>query len=272
MDYMATLPDKAFDLAIVDPPYGGGANAGVGGRFAKYDGLMGGGSDWETKAKSRFRGTFDKYKIERTGGSWSAKYGTKIKHWDIAPSQDYFNELSRVSKNQIIWGGNYFDLPPTRCFLIWRKLTISEKFSMAMVEYAWSSFRENAKWVEIAPQGTANNIRLHPTQKPIKLYGWILNNYAKPGQRILDTHLGSGSSAIAAHYFGVNFVGCELDKNYYDAAVNRFNLSTAQQDLFEMESKPIGSNKFPFDAPVSVTQNHKTSRMVNIELVEILNP
>lgn len=195
--------------------------------------LMGGVGCWQEKERSRFGGIFEKYKIERTGGKYAEKYGCKISHWDVAPSQDYFKELARVSKNQIIWGGNYFDLPPTRCFLVWRKLTISDQFSMAMVEYAWTSFSENAKWVEMAPQGTKKEQRFHPTQKPIKLYGWILNNYAKPGMRILDTHLGSGSSAIAAHSFGCDFVGCELDKDYYDAAVNRFNLAMAQSDLMK---------------------------------------
>jgi hypothetical protein len=111
-----------------------------------------------------FGGLFDHYEISatRTGGTWSKKYGADITHWDVAPPPEYFNELFRISRNQIIWGGNYFGLPPTRCFLIWRKLTISEAFSMAMCEYAWTSFDDNAKWIELAPQGTASEPRFHP--------------------------------------------------------------------------------------------------------------
>lgn len=185
--------------------------------------IHGGGQDWEKRNRSRFGGIFDKYKIEveRTGGGYAEEYGSKVKHWDIAPTEKYFDELSRVSKNQIIWGGNYFLLPPTRCFLVWRKLTISESFTMAMCEYAWTSFNDNAKWIEIAPQGTKGKERFHPTQKPEKLYAWILNNYAKKGFKILDTHLGSGSIAIACYDMGYDLTGYEIDKDYYDAAVKR---------------------------------------------------
>ena len=151
---------------------------------------------------------------------------------NVSPPPEYFNELFRVSKNQIIWGGNYFILPPSRGFLIWKKTTVHETFSMAMCEYAWMSYNANAKVWEGAPQGSKADPRIHPTQKPVKLYDWILANYAKPGQRILDTHLGSGSSAIAAHYGGFNFVGCELDKDYFEAASNRFNQATAQISMF----------------------------------------
>lgn len=176
----------------------------------------------------------------RTGGGWSKKYqknggifSKDIDHWDVAPSVEYFKELARVSKNQIIWGGNYFDLPPTRCFLIWRKLTISQSFSMAMVEYAWTSFNANAKLFEYPPQDSS---RFHPTQKPIALYRWIFKHYAKPGDKILDTHLGSGSSRIAAFDAGLDFVGCEIDKEYFDKQEECFATHTAQQSLFtEME-------------------------------------
>lgn len=197
MDYMRSLPDNLFDLAVVDPPY------------------------------SKANGD-----VERTGGTWAAKYGTSIRDWDIAPSDEYFKELFRVSRNQIIWGGNYFSLPPTRCFLIWRKLTISESFSMAMAEYAWTSFDGNAKVYECMPQGRKNDIRVHPCQKPIELYAWILRQYAKDGDKILDTHLGSGSSAIAAMELGYEFVGIEIDKDYYEAAKNRL-LKRKQQMTLE---------------------------------------
>lgn len=197
MDFMRTLPDNAFDLAVVDPPY------------SKAGGNVG-----------------------RTGGTWAAKYGTYIRNWDIAPSDEYFKELFRVSRNQIIWGGNYFNLPPTRCFLIWRKLSISENFTMAMAEYAWTSFDGNAKVFDCAPQGKKNDPRIHPCQKPAALYKWILERYAKEGDKILDTHLGSGSSAIAAWDLGFEFTGIEIDEEYYNNAVKRFKTHTTQQKLF----------------------------------------
>lgn len=198
MEYMATLEDNAFDLAIVDPPYGGGNRS--------INNL-------------------------RTGGAWAAKYGKKINEWDIPPGPEYFLELYRISKNQIIWGANYFNMPPARCFIILRKPFISESFTMAMGEYAWTSFDANAKIWNWSRKLEDTRDRTHPTQKPVSLYRWLLANYAKPGQRILDTHLGSGSSAIAAHYFGCDFVGCELDNEYYKAAVDRFDKETRQQIL-----------------------------------------
>lgn len=137
-----------------------------------------------------------------------------------------------MSRNQIIWGGNYFDLPPTRCFIVWRKLTISENFTMAMCEYAWTSFNGNAKWVEFAPQGTAGEKRIHPTQKPIGLYTWLLQHFAKPGDRILDTHVGSASSLIACHRAGLEYVGYELDEVYYKLASERLREEQAQLRLF----------------------------------------
>lgn len=203
MDYMRSLPDKAFDLAVVDPPYGGG-NSDIGGGIGSVGCLT------------------DTRILKRTGGAWAKKYGKKIIGWDEAPGEDYFKELFRVSRYQIIWGANYFhNMPPTRCFLVWRKLTISESFSMAMCEYAWTSFSGNAKLFECAPQGSKEK-RFHPTQKPVALYSWILKNFAKPGDRILDTHLGSGSSRIAAYRLGFDFVGCELDREYYEKQEERF--------------------------------------------------
>ncbi len=188
MEYMATVPDKYFDLAIVDPPYGIG----------------------------------DKFKGGKSG---KMQFNEVVeKGWDFVPDSEYFKELFRVSKNQIIWGGNYFDLPPTRCFIVWDKC-ISDDFSLAMAELAWTSFDKLAKIYKLS---IPKNGKIHPTQKPIALYEWILTKYAKKGQKILDTHLGSGSSAIAAHYFGVDFVGCELDKDYFEAAKARFDMATKQ--------------------------------------------
>lgn len=191
MEYMATLPDKAFDLAIVDPPYGLGEKI-------------------------------------TNGGTWAAKLTKEDSAWDTAPTKEFFCELRRVSKEQIIWGGNYFELPPTRCFLIWDK--VAHMDTLADCELAWTSLDKNAKIFKHVRNTTEQ--RIHVCQKPIKLYEWILTNYAKPGQRVLDTHLGSGSSAIAAHYFGVDFVGCELDKDYFDAAKKRFEQQTAQLAMF----------------------------------------
>ena len=159
----------------------------------------------------------------------------KIIAWDVAPGKEYFEELFRVSRNQIIWGGNYFDLPPTRCFLVWRKLTISESFSMAMAEYAWTSFNDNAKVFEFAPQGRPWDTRFHPTQKPIELYSWVFSRYAKDGDKILDTHLGSGSSRIAAYDAGLDFVGTEIDETYFRLQEERFAAHTAQSNLFLQE-------------------------------------
>lgn len=159
------------------------------------------------------------------------KVWKKIIAWDVAPKEEYFKELFRVSRNQIIWGGNYFNLPPTRCFLIWRKLTISESFSMAMAEYAWTSFNSNAKVFEYAPQGKPGE-RFHPTQKPVALYKWILSRYAKQGDKILDTHLGSGSSRIAAWDLGFDFVGTELSEVYFKQEEQRFAEHTAQTRMF----------------------------------------
>lgn len=192
MEYMASQPDNAFDLACVDPPYGIGINS------------MNMGSRQTVRPDSR---------------KWD----------DSPPTQSYFDELKRVSLNQIIWGGNYFNLFPTRCFFIWDKGEGIYNRSFAECEMAWSSFDKSARMVKINP---IQLDRIHPTQKPVKLYEWLLTNYAKPGQRILDTHLGSASSAIAAHYFGVDFVGCELDKDYFEAAKKRFEQQTAQLAIF----------------------------------------
>jgi site-specific DNA-methyltransferase (adenine-specific) len=191
MEYMKDQPDNAFDLALVDPPYG----------------------------------------IDINSSGRLGHYGGKGKSWDNeTPTREYFEELYRVSKNQIIWGANYFEMPPTRCFLIWDKQQ-PEDVSFASCEYAWTSFDKSAKTYYQRPQN-ADVIRIHPTQKPVKLYQWLLDNYAEKGQRILDTHLGSGSSAIAAHYYGVDFVGCELDQDYFKAAQERIERETSQISMF----------------------------------------
>ena len=154
----------------------------------------------------------------------------KIIAWDTAPGEEYFKELFRVSRNQIIWGGNYFALPPTRCFLVWRKTNIPESFTMAMAEYAWTSFADNAKVIDLTSAG--QTYRFHPAQKPVALYAWIFSKYAKPGDKILDTHLGSGSSRIAAYDAGLDFWGYEIDKEYFDKQEERFAAHTTQLNLF----------------------------------------
>lgn len=194
MEYMRSLPDKAFDLAVVDPPYGIGINHNMGRR--KED------------KKSEYK------KV-----TWDNK----------TPEKEYFEELFRVSKNQIIWGANYFQMPPTKCFIVWRKPQISEEVSFSMVEYAWSSFDQTSKeWIGMSAEAD----RIHPTQKPVALYAWIFSRYAKPGQKILDTHLGSGSSRIAAYDAGLDFVGCEIDPDYFKAQEERYQAHIAQMSLF----------------------------------------
>lgn len=207
VDGMKKFPDKYFDIAIVDPPYADGTI----GEFKRAD-------------KSRFGGIFDKYK----------KRGKKQINWDVTPSKEYFDELFRVSKQQIIWGGNYFNefLPSNRNFIIWRKLKISEDFSMAMAEYAWTSINGNAKVYQQAPQGTAGKERIHPTQKPIELYEWLVTRYCKETDKILDTHVGSASSLIAFRRLHNQFVGFEIDEEYYQKSIERFEKETAQQQLF----------------------------------------
>lgn len=194
MEYMRTLPEKAFDLAVVDPPYGISINHNMG----------------------------------RRKGDKPSEYKKVV--WDSKPPEkEYFDELFRVSKNQIVWGANYFQMPPTKCFIVWRKPQISEDVSFSMVEFAWTSFDQTAKeWIGMSAEAD----RIHPTQKPVALYAWIFQRFAKPGDRILDTHLGSGSSRIAAWGAGLDFVGCEIDKDYFDAQEKRFQEHTAQENLF----------------------------------------
>ena len=240
MEFMKTLPDNFFDLACVDPPYGDGLHAdGGGGKgwFTKYNQRYQNDNEQEPPRKLRFHGgsknpndPWNKYLENRPAAI----------QWDIAPDKEYFDELFRVSKNQIIWGGNYFDLPPTRCFLVWRKLTISEGFSMAMAEYAWTSFKDNAKVFDFAPQGDKKDPRFHPTQKPVELYEWIFKNFAKPGDKIFDSHMGSQSSRIAAWKGNYDFYGCEIDENYFKKGEERFSRIESQTSLFlNMEEQKI---------------------------------
>ena len=199
MELMAGFEDNHFDLAIVDPPYGIG-----------YSGA------------------------NQSSGKNGGRKGHKWKSWDSkTPDKEYFEELFRVSKNQIIWGANYMveHLKPKMGWIIWRK--DRGNFSSSDAELAYSSFdralREFTKnpLVLVREGGT-----IHPTQKPVCLYKWLLQNYAKEGDKILDTHLGSGSIAIACHEMNFDLTGCELDKDYFEAMLKRIDLETAQGDLF----------------------------------------
>jgi site-specific DNA-methyltransferase (adenine-specific) len=167
--------------------------------------------------------------INSSGTHFKEKYD--VKEWDKnTPNDKYFTELQRVSINQIVWGGNYFldRLGNCKCFIVWDK-KIAEGMSFAMCEMAWTSFKNGAK---IYKTSAMQQNRIHPTQKPVALYEWLLMNYAKEGDKILDTHLGSGSIAIACHNLGYDLTACELDKDYYDAAMKRINEHKSQKRLF----------------------------------------
>jgi site-specific DNA-methyltransferase (adenine-specific) len=190
--------DNHFDLAIVDPPYGAEQM-------------------WQSG-----------------GNTWGKR--KEMKEWEIRPTKEYFDELIRVSKNQIVWGGNYFidNLYPTRCMIVWDKVT---RNMWADGEIAWTSFNENIKILAYAKSDAVINDkinlpRIHPTQKPVKLYDFCLHHFAKPNDLILDTHLGSGSSRIAAYKGGFNFVGFEIDQEYYEKQEKRFNDFKSQLRLF----------------------------------------
>ena len=192
VEFMKGCADNQFDLAIVDPPYG--------------------------------------INIENSGTHFK-KYETK--GWDsVIPTKEYFEQLKRVSKNQIVWGGNYMMeyLNSTPCFIIWDKVQ-PEEFSMAMCEFAWTSFKSTAKIYKKRVVG-ADDIRIHPTQKLVALYKWLLKNYSKPNDTILDTHLGSQSSRIATYEYGLNFTGCELDEDYFEQGNKRFENHIKQLKLF----------------------------------------
>jgi len=199
--------DNHFDVAIVDPPYG-------------IDDKL-------------YRSNYGK----NSGGALSLYSKNR---WDVAPSDKYFNELMRVSKNQIIWGGNYFSeyLKSNRCWICWNKDNPAKNFSS--IELAWTSFDLLPNYFYYAWGGFADGIKgrnkkqksIHPTQKPIALYRWILDHYTNENDLILDTHLGSGSIAIACHYMKRNLIGYEIDKDYYDAACKRFKEQTMQQALW----------------------------------------
>ena len=198
MEGMKQFPDKYFELAIVDPPYGIGA------------------------AQDSF-------------GSWQRSKMTR-KNWDQdIPPSEYFEELRRVTVNQIIWGGNYFYLPPTRGYFVWDKGNGFYGRDFAECEYAWTSFDRNAKIYKRDPLAHGDyKDRIHPTQKPVALYKWLLTNYAKQGDKILDTHVGSASSLIACREMGFDYTGYEIDTDYYNAATKRLEAAKAQVNIIDL--------------------------------------
>ena len=205
MELLARYEDNYFDLASVDPPYGIDA-------------------DKKNSVKKM---------QSKKSASLSKDYGSQ--NWDSAiPKDDYFNELKRVSKKQIVWGANFFNLQGG--MLYWHKQVTMPTYSQG--ELAWLSWLNKIDFVDIAWHGMIQHDmknkeqRIHPTQKPVKLYEWLLINYAKEGDKILDTHLGSGSIAIACHNLGYNLTACELDKDYYEAAMKRIKEHQSQTRLF----------------------------------------
>jgi site-specific DNA-methyltransferase (adenine-specific) len=194
---MKRYADNHFDLAIVDPPYGINVNVSIG----------------------------------RRKGDKKSNYHKFAGNDNSIPNEEYFDELFRISKNQIIWGGNYMTeyLTPTPCWLLWDK-GFSEEVTFAQFEMAWTSFNSSAKKYNYNTARQQN--RIHPTQKPVALYDWILSKYAKPTDLILDTHLGSGSSRIASYKGGFNFVGFEIDPEYFNKQNRRFNDFKSQLRLF----------------------------------------
>lgn len=208
MEIMRHTPNKAYDLAIVDPPYGIRATA---------------------------------MKLGEGGGLYRKPKKYKRGEWDNqAPPIEYFTELRRISKHQIIWGANHFidRIPiPSSCWVFWDKNNGDTDFADG--ELAWTSFKIPVRKFKFTwsgfiqgKMGDQKEERIHPTQKPIELYWWLLDRFAKPGDKVIDTHLGSGSSAIAAHRMGYDFTGIELDATYFEQSVSRFKLHTSQQALF----------------------------------------
>ena len=199
LEAMRAMPDNSYELAIVDPPYGIGAGS-----------------------KKFINGT-----------SKTVKDYYKDNDWDKErPSQEYFDELKRMSKNQIVWGGNYFAdlLGAFRCFIFWDKTIHGNSYADG--ELAWTSFDGVARYYRKNIAQVTSEGRIHPTQKPIRLYEWLLDNYAKEGDRILDTHLGSGSIAIACHNRGYSLDAYEIDEEYYNAATERLRVHQSQLTIF----------------------------------------
>lgn len=225
MEGMKQIPDGFFDLAIVDPPYGINApNMSMGSNKSRSRGGYPGVSTAEKIRKGRLNSGGGKLK--------NRVLNTMNCEWDFfPPTEEYFKELFRISQNQIIWGGNYFPLPPTRGIICWDKLQPWENFSQ--IEMAWTSFDCPAKMYRISNTGGGNKEqKIHPTQKPVELYLRCLRDFAKPGFKIVDTHVGSASSLTACYQMGFCYIGFEIDKYIFDLANNRLESVKSQQSLF----------------------------------------
>lgn len=230
---MSRYPDKFFDLAIVDPPYGINAtNMQMGSHptRSKNDGFGSGpGISTAVKLKGRLNNcgpnsSLSKRRLNKAHIDWDNE----------VPTPEYWAELFRVSKNQIIWGGNYFPLPPTRCVICWDKMQPWDNFSQW--EMAWTSFDKPAALYKYSNTGGSNSeVKIHPTQKPYVLYRWLLNKYATKGDKILDTHLGSGSSRMAAWDLEYDFYGTERNEPYFLDQEKRFYKFSIQQKLFAVQ-------------------------------------
>lgn len=197
LEFMRTMPDKSVDAVITDPPYGLGMRTVAGGTS---------------------KNTQTKFIQQMREKSWDNK----------PPSKDVFDLIRQIGKSQIIWGGNYFELPPTRCILVWDKMTYLP--TMSRVEIAWTSFDKPAKYVQI---NSNQPDRLHPTQKPVELMKWCIENYTKEGDTILDPFMGSGTTGVACVQTGRNFIGCEIDPGYFEIAKRRIAEAQQQPTLLE---------------------------------------
>ena len=220
MDAMKQFPDKFFDLAIVDPPYGINAPKQSMGSGARKDaGKYGTAYNMRKGRLNKGSGKLKGRILNQADCNWDRK----------PPSEEYFTELRRVSKNQIIWGGNYFPLPPTRGVIVWDKKQPWENFSQA--ELAWTSFD---KPVSMFRMCNTMGGKIHPTQKPVELYEWILQKWSKPGMKILDTHAGSASSLVACYRHNLDAWGFEIDPVYYELASARLEAEKAQVTIKEL--------------------------------------
>ena len=210
MEFMKGIPDKYYELAIVDPPYG----------------IRQLSVEEHRDPNSKFRRSMSKMVDSAKG--WNAK----------KPTQEYWNELFRISREQIIWGANNFTLPESEYFCVWDKMQTVDNFASA--ELAWVSMNEWKKPAKVFRYQihkcySVDGDKIHPTQKPVALYKWLLKNYAKPNDKIFDSHVGSGSIRIACHDMGFDFTGCEIDKDYWQAQEERYNTHIQQSDLFSPE-------------------------------------
>jgi site-specific DNA-methyltransferase (adenine-specific) len=231
LEYMRQCKDQQFSLLFTDPPYG---DAGSG--------------EYTNRDTSRFGQMFERYHSDlkpvrpktnhASGGNTFGKYGDECKHWDTAPSEDWWNEAWRIAENLMIWGGNYFDLPPSRNFIIWLK-PVAEDFSLAQMEYCWVSIPGNSRIIRARPQ---DKFRFHPTQKPLETFlkplEWNIKHIDKD-KGIFDPFMGSGTSRIAAYEMGINYTGIELNKTYFDKQEARFAEHIAKGNLYDNDIKVI---------------------------------